>query len=1085
MRITFGLSICLLGSLITSPLAADEPEVRMLVPGFEVRSLPVRITNANALAFVPDGRLFVATYSGKVFRLVDSDGDGLEDRAEAFWDRDTITTPISLLWAPEGLYVASHRKISLLRDDDHDGKADREEVVVSGWPPIENVGGNVDALGLALDREGNLFFGLGCANYANAYLVRDDGKARYDLKNERGTILKVSPDRKKREIVATGIRFPYAIRINRLGDLFATDQEGETWLPGGNPLDELNHIIPGRHYGFPPRNEKHLPNVADEPPVIGFGPQHQSACGLVFNESKAGWKAFGPASWEGNAIVAGFSRGKVWRVTLVKTPTGYVGKDTMVARSNTMVADVAVSPAGALYLTCHSGSPDWGTGPQGEGHLFKITYVDPKAPQPVVAWPAGQLETRVAFDKALDPGVVQGLAGQALAFGEAVRAADRYEVHKPPYKAVQAQEALSRGRLRIAAARLDDGGRTLVLTTDPHPWPVSYALTVPNVKPADGQGPGATVDVAYDLSGVEVSWDNGQQGAQPTWSGWWPHLDPDVVRPLTAGSVEHEQSLALLGKAGRLTLHTLVELPAGQATLTIESSGPVNATLGGESSGSAAAASGGHRVAVTTESTGEATDLELTATTGAGGKPLALHASFHTATDPTERPLPIGRLQVPWAPAKPPASTAPVEPPPALAGGDRTRGEAVFFSEQARCSVCHKVRGKGGEIGPELSNLVHRDAVSVYRDIHDPSATINPDYVSYAVSLKDGRVAQGIVRAEGTDAIRIFDTDAKQVVIPRAEISELRPTSSSLMPAGLVAALGEQSMRDLLAFLTTPPPEPPPKADGETQAKADSKPQPPSRSRAEVNAALGSHSQVITNREPHNLNIVLVASNQDHGPGEHDYPAWQKKWKALLTEAKGVNVSNAHDWPERSQWQRADLVVCYFHNHAWTPERYQELDAFLARGGGLVMLHAAVIADKEPEALAERLGLAAQPVRTKYRHGPLDLTITTPTDHPITRGLTTVHFLDETYWPPIGDPSKVNVLATAVEEGKAWPMLWTCERGKGGGRVFASILGHYAWTFDDPLFRIVLLRGLAWAASEPIDRFESLATSGVTLRNDP
>jgi len=74
----------------------------------------------------------------------------------------------------------------------------------------------------------------------------------------------VSPDGKKREIVCTGIRFPIGLAFNRHGDLFCTDQEGATWLPGGNPLDELNQIIPGKHYGFPQRNEKYLPNVTDD-----------------------------------------------------------------------------------------------------------------------------------------------------------------------------------------------------------------------------------------------------------------------------------------------------------------------------------------------------------------------------------------------------------------------------------------------------------------------------------------------------------------------------------------------------------------------------------------------------------------------------------------------------------------------------------------------------------------------------------------------------------------------------------------------------------------------------------------------------
>ena len=56
-------------------------------------------------------------------------------------------------------------------------------------------------------------------------------------------------------------------------------------------------------------------------------------------------------------------------------------------------------------------------------------------------------------------------------------------------------------------------------------------------------------------------------------------------------------------------------------------------------------------------------------------------------------------------------------------------------------------------------------------------------------------------------------------------------------------------------------------------------------------------------------------------------------------------------------------------------------------------------------------------------------------------------------------------------------MMWTYEAGK--GRVFGSVLGHYTRTLDDPLFRILVLRGLAWAAHESARRFERLALEGV------
>ena len=64
--------------------------------------------------------------------------------------------------------------------------------------------------------------------------------------------------------------------------------------------------------------------------------------------------------------------------------------------------DVALSPAGDLVVACHSGDPDWGTGPGGRGRLFKIRYDDPNAPQPVAIWAASPTETWVAFDKPLE-----------------------------------------------------------------------------------------------------------------------------------------------------------------------------------------------------------------------------------------------------------------------------------------------------------------------------------------------------------------------------------------------------------------------------------------------------------------------------------------------------------------------------------------------------------------------------------------------------------------------------------------------------------------------------------------------------------
>jgi type 1 glutamine amidotransferase len=57
-------------------------------------------------------------------------------------------------------------------------------------------------------------------------------------------------------------------------------------------------------------------------------------------------------------------------------------------------------------------------------------------------------------------------------------------------------------------------------------------------------------------------------------------------------------------------------------------------------------------------------------------------------------------------------------------------------------------------------------------------------------------------------------------------------------------------------------------------------------------------------------------------------------------------------------------------------------------------------------------------------------------------------------------------------------MFWCYELG--AGRVFGCVPGHCAQTFDDPVFRNLLLRGIAWAASRFPDRLDMPAEGSGT-----
>jgi type 1 glutamine amidotransferase len=249
---------------------------------------------------------------------------------------------------------------------------------------------------------------------------------------------------------------------------------------------------------------------------------------------------------------------------------------------------------------------------------------------------------------------------------------------------------------------------------------------------------------------------------------------------------------------------------------------------------------------------------------------------------------------------------------------------------------------------------------------------------------------------------------------------------------------------------------------------------PPPRRAAEVEAVLTGAPKPPEKARP--LRVVLVAGKKDHARGEHDYPAWQKAWTALFQRAAGVEVVNGWEWPDKEEFRKADVIV-FYQRGDWTPARAADIDAYLERGGGLVYIHWAVDGRGDAPGFARRIGLAAVGGKIKYRHGPLDLAFTKDTKHPIARNFDRLKLVDESYWMLTGELPKERVLATQVEDKEPRPLFWTVEPAR--GRVFVSIPGHYSWTFDDPLFRVLLLRGVAWAAREPVDRFNDLVWHGA------
>jgi putative heme-binding domain-containing protein len=1091
--LTAGMSDASAGDQKSLVAVTNPPPVQMFVPGFIVRELPVDLSNINNVKYRPDGKLVALGYNGRIYLLSDSDGDGVEDKMSVFWDKETLRAPIGMALTPpdyahgQGIFTPAKGKVALIVDTNRDDIADREIIVADGWKELPH---GVDALGIALDHERNIYFGLGTANFAEAYLLdKNTGRSHYDLKGERGTILRVSSDFRKREILCTGIRFPVALAFNRLGDLFCTDQEGATWLPNGNPFDELLHIQRGRHYGFPPRHPKHLPNAIDEPSVFDYVPQHQSTCGLNFNEAVNGGPVFGPGWWTGDAIVAGYSRGKLYRTKLVRTAAGYVAQNQLIACLNMLTADACVSPRGDLVVAAHSGPPDWGTGPNGKGKLYKISYLDKEAPQPVLTWAAAPDEIRIAFDRPLDPAQLKNLAKQAtITQGKYVCAGDRFESLRPGYQVVQDQLAVPRYDISVLSTTITADRRTLVLATPPRTAAMSYAVTLPMVghkeklaNASDALPQHPAIDLVCDVSGVDAAW----RGQSEQWTGWLPHLDLEVSRIFAKPSTDHERLWSFLKTSGKLTLRSQLDLwqmlrpavqpgsqldhslPAEDVTLVFTASMPMTVKAPGASV--TAARQGDHAFTARLSHRSEERWIPVEITMDTGAADSKLQIVWHTAEDSRARPLPLRRMLLPWAtPKLEKISSVAERQIPELTGGHWLRGKRLFFGDQVACHKCHRVRGEGGKIGADLSNLIHRDYASVLRDILFPNATINPDHIAYQVELKNGDSVTGVLQNESREQLVLGDVSGKAVSLAKNHVVSIKPSALSLMPEGLAQGLSPQQLKDLMTFLLTSPLEP---------APLEIKGEPPPRSRMEIESILKTAAALPNPLKP--LHIILAAGPKDHGPGEHDYPLWQKRWEKLLSLGDNVTLSTASGWPSPEQFKNADVIVFYSNNPGWSAERASDLDALLKRGGGLAYLHYAVDGHKHVEELSQRIGLAWRGGASRFRHGPLDLHF--QSSHPLAQGFDRLHLIDESYWQLVGDENKIELLASGIEDGKPQPLLWT--RQQGNGRVFVSILGHYTWTFDDPLFRLLVLRGIAWSANQPMDRFAELAAIGARIGN--
>ncbi len=135
--------------------------------------------------------------------------------------------------------------------------------------------------------------------------------------------------------------------------------------------------------------------------------------------------------------------------------------------------------------------------------------------------------------------------------------------------------------------------------------------------------------------------------------------------------------------------------------------------------------------------------------------------------------------------------------PEKLSKVDLSSGQRVF--EQV-CGKCHRMFGKGGKIGPDLTGANRANLNYLLENILDPGATLATSFRSSVILLDDGRLVTGVV-VEETDRVIGVQTKDEIVRIDKTMIEERRQSDQSLMPEGLLAPLSQQQQLDLIGWL--------------------------------------------------------------------------------------------------------------------------------------------------------------------------------------------------------------------------------------------------------------------------------------------
>src|SRR5215813_509559 len=143
------------------------------------------------------------------------------------------------------------------------------------------------------------------------------------------------------------------------------------------------------------------------------------------------------------------------------------------------------------------------------------------------------------------------------------------------------------------------------------------------------------------------------------------------------------------------------------------------------------------------------------------------------------------------------AAPAPTDPP----RGDAMNGERIF---RANCAGCHRVKGVGGRLGPDLSRIgVSRSREAVRSRIRRGAEGFGTGYEPVTLTLPSGPPIQGVKKNEDLFSVQIMDTRERIQGYEKDKMRSVKDDTQSAMPIFGPDRLNDNDLDDLLRYLGT------------------------------------------------------------------------------------------------------------------------------------------------------------------------------------------------------------------------------------------------------------------------------------------